>query len=307
MHNLWVSHSKGATMVNSQASSRFALTPEQSEQYWEDGFLFPLNILSEAEAAQARQELEQIEKEWLTADLPLPLNTYKRVNAHLVMPLAARIALDSRVLDAVEGVLGPDIMIWSAEFFIKEANTAHTVGMHQDLTYWGMGETPDQVTAWIALSPATEESGCMDFVCASHKNPILPHKDTYSNTNLLSRGQEIAVDVADEDKTRITLAPGQMSLHHGLTIHGSGPNRSDDRRIGLAIRYLNPNARQLVADRDYAILARGTDGQSNFISVEPPSALFSVEALDLYEQVRRDQSKALAEGAESSVPLYSTS
>ncbi len=286
-------------------SNAHELTQEQSDRYWQDGFLFPLSVFSEDEAAEFRAELEQVEKDWLAADLPLPLNTYKRVNAHLVIPLAARIAQDKRILDAVEGVLGPDIMIWSAEFFIKEPRTQHAVGMHQDLTYWGMGETPDQVTAWIALSPATVQSGCMDFVRGSHKNPILPHNDTYSETNLLSRGQEVAVDVSDDDKTHIELKPGQMSLHHGLTIHGSGPNASNDRRIGLAIRYLSPGAQQLVADRDYAMLARGSDAHSNFVPVQAPDALFSPEALALYEQVRLDQSKALAEGADSSVPLYS--
>ncbi|MCA0928225.1 phytanoyl-CoA dioxygenase family protein [Ruegeria profundi] len=286
------------------AQSSHALTADQTAQYWEDGYLFPLTVFSEAETAEIRAEFEQLERDWLSADLPLPLNTYKRVNAHLVIPLAAQIALDIRVLDVVEHILGPDIMVWSAEFFVKEAHTEHTVGMHQDLTYWGMGETPDQVTAWIALSPATVASGCMDFVRGSHKNPILPHTDTYSDTNLLSRGQEIAVEVAEEEKTHIELAPGQMSLHHGLTIHGSGPNRSDDRRIGLAIRYLNPNARQLVADRDYAMLARGRDGQSNFVAVNPPQELFSEQSLALYEQVRRDQSKALADGAKNAVPLY---
>ncbi len=291
-------------MSDQNAKHQSTLTQAQSARYWEDGFLFPLSVFSEQEASEIRAEFEGIERDWRDADLPLPLNTYKRVNAHLVMPMAARIALDARVLDVVQGVLGPDIMVWSAEFFVKEPRTKHTVGMHQDLTYWGMGETPDQVTAWIALSPATVESGCMDFVRESHKNPILPHNDTYSETNLLSRGQEIAVEVADEDKTHIELKPGQMSLHHGLTIHGSGPNRSDDRRIGLAIRYLNPIARQLVAERDYAMPARGRDAQGNFVHVEPPNGLFSNEALTLYEQVRQDQSKALAQGADNSVPLY---
>lgn len=111
------------------------LAQQHSDQYWKDGYLFPLSVFSEAEAAGFRAELEQIESDWLEADLPLPLNTYKRVNAHLVMPLATRIAQDPRVLDVVEGVLGADIMIWWAEFFIKEANTVQTVGMHQDLTY----------------------------------------------------------------------------------------------------------------------------------------------------------------------------
>ena len=291
-------------MSQSPPSATTTLSTDQTTQYWRDGYLFPLTILSQNEALDARSQLEQIEAEWLTADLPQPLGTYKRVNAHLVMPLAARLALDPRILDAVQGVLGPDLMVWSAEFFIKEPGTAHTVGMHQDLTYWGMGETPDQVTAWLALSPATKNSGCMDFVTGSHKNPILPHNDTYSDTNLLSRGQEIAVTVAEEDKTPIELAPGQMSLHHGLTIHGSGPNQSNDRRIGLAIRYVNPNARQLVADRDYAMLARGQDAQGNFIHVDPPEQLFSQQSLTLYDQVRHDQAKALVDGAKDTVPLY---
>ncbi|SLN38609.1 1-deoxypentalenic acid 11-beta-hydroxylase [Roseovarius litorisediminis] len=280
------------------------LSAAQTEHYWEDGFLFPLQVFDETEAAQYRAELEAIERDWLPADLPLPLNTYKRVNAQCVMPLAARLAQNPRVLNAVEGILGPNLMIWSAEFFIKEPHTTHIVGMHQDLTYWGMGETSDQVTAWIALSPATVQSGCMEFVAGSHKNPIMPHNDTFSENNLLSRGQEIAVDVADSDKTPIELQPGQMSLHHGLTIHGSGPNTSDDRRIGFAIRYLNPNARQQVADRDYAMMARGVDTSGNFIHYMPPTANFSPQSLDLYEKIRADQTKALAQGATGDVSLY---
>ena len=280
------------------------LTQEQTEQYWRDGYLFPITVFSTDETAGYRAELQQIESDWRNADLPQPLNTYKRVNAHCVLPLAARMAQDKRVLDAVESILGPDLMIWSAEFFIKEPRTTQIVGMHQDLTYWGLGETSDQVTAWIALSPATLASGCMDFVAGSHKSPIMPHTDTFSENNLLSRGQEIAVDVADEDKTHIELQPGQMSLHHGLTFHGSGPNMSDDRRIGFAIRYLNPNARQEVADRDYAMMARGVDFSGNFIHYMPPIRDFSPQSLELYEKIRADQAKALAQGASDNVSLY---
>ena len=274
------------------------------DRYWQDGFLHPITVMDAAEAAAIRSEFEALEAEWRAADLPLPLNSYLRVNAHCVLPLAARLALDPRVLDVVEGVLGPDLMVWSAEFFIKEPRTKHVVGMHQDLTYWGMGETSDQVTAWIALSPATCASGCMDFVRGSHKNPILPHVDTFSETNLLSRGQEVAVEVAEGDKTHIELQPGQMSLHHGLTIHGSGPNGSDDRRIGFAIRYLNPNARQEVADRDYAMMARGADHSGNFLHYMPPRAPFHPQALALYDTIRRAQAKALAQGASKTVGLY---
>jgi len=282
------------------------LSASQTRQYWRDGYLFPLDIFTFDEAAQYRADLEEIERKWLNADLPLPLNSYLRVNAQCVMPLAARLAQDARVLNAVEAILGPDLMIWSAEFFIKQPQTRHMVGMHQDLTYWGMGATSDQVTAWIALSPATTASGCMEFVAGSHKNPIGPHDDTFSDDNLLSRGQEIAVDVAKADKVPIELHPGQMSLHHGLTIHGSGPNTSNDRRIGFAIRYLNPAAKQQVADRDYAMLARGVDRSGNFIHYMPPTDNFSPASLALYEQIRADQAKALAQGAKSDVSLYNT-
>ncbi|MDU8927072.1 phytanoyl-CoA dioxygenase family protein [Alisedimentitalea sp. MJ-SS2] len=280
------------------------LPKEERDAYWRDGFIFPIQVFSEKEAESLRNELEQLEQDWLTADLPHPLLQYKRINSNCVLPFAARTATDPRVLDAVEGILGPDILIWSAEFFIKEPRTTHIVGTHQDLTYWGMGETSDQVTAWIALSPATVESGCMDFVAGSHKNPILPHNDTFSENNLLSRGQEIAVDVADKDKTPIELQPGQMSLHHGLTIHGSGPNSSDDRRIGFAIRYINPNAKQLRASRDYAMLARGVDRSGHFLHFAPPTRIFSPESLRLFDEIRTARAEALTEGAEQSVGLY---
>jgi ectoine hydroxylase-related dioxygenase (phytanoyl-CoA dioxygenase family) len=284
--------------------SATSLETRHLDAYWRDGYLFPIRVISEQDALGYRRELEDVEANWRNADLPLPLNQYQRVNAQCVMPFAARLARHPAVLNAVEGILGPDILIWSAEFFVKEPYTDHIVSMHQDLTYWGLGETSDQVTAWIALSASTAESGCMDFVRGSHKNPILPHADTFSETNLLSRGQEIAVDVQEEDKIRIELSPGEMSLHHGLTIHGSGPNKSDDRRVGFAIRYLSPNACQQIADRDYAMLARGVDVSGNFINYAPPDELFEPASLALYDKIRTDQAKALAAGAATDVGLY---
>ncbi len=279
------------------------LEQAQLDAYWHDGFLFPLRVFSKQEALLYRHELERMEVGFLNAGLPRPLLQYKRVNAHCVMPFAARLAMHPAILDAVEGILGMDILIWSAEFLIKEPHSEQVVSMHQDLTYWGFGDTSDQVTAWVALSPATVASGCMEFVRGSHQNPILPHADTFSETNLLSRGQEVVVDVEAADRTPVPLQPGEMSLHHGLTIHGSGPNRSSDRRIGFAIRYINPNVQQRVAERDYAMLARGVDRSGHFINYAPPTALFAPESLALYDEIRKDQAKALAAGART-VALY---
>ncbi|WP_299303471.1 phytanoyl-CoA dioxygenase family protein [uncultured Litoreibacter sp.] len=272
-------------------------------QYWQDGFLFPVPVMDPAEAAEMRAELEQIERDWLDADLPLPLNTYKRVNANIVMPLAHRIAMHPGVLDVVEGVLGPDILVFSAEFFIKEPRTTQIVSMHQDLTYWGLGAVDGLVTAWIALSPATPASGCMDFVRGSHKDAILPHEDTFDANNLLSRGQEVAVDVDEADKVNIEIHPGQMSLHHGLTIHGSGPNVSDDRRIAAVIRYMRPDIVP-AEGRTEAMLARGSDTSGRATLLPAPQANFEPAALALYEDVRQAQAKVMMDGAATNMGIY---
>ena len=96
---------------------------------------------------------------------------------------------------------------------------------HQDGTYWGLS-SPDVITAWIALTPSTPQSGCMKVVPGTHRSQV-PHQDTFAADNLLSRGQEIAVQVNPADAVEIVLAPGEMSLHHVLIFHGSEPNRAD--------------------------------------------------------------------------------
>ena len=275
------------------------LTDRDIKSYWDDGYLFPITVMSEAETAAARRQFEDMENEWSAeGKLPRPFGNYCRLNAHYVMPFAYNIANNPRVLNVIEGILGADIMIYSVEFMIKESKSKKIITMHQDLTYWGLGSTSDVVTAWIALSPATMESGCMEFVAGSHKNPIMPHKDTFHEDNMLSRGQEIAVDIAPEDRTTIALAPGQMSLHHGLMIHGSGPNVSDDRRIGVAIRYITPKVSQEVASRDYAMLVRGEDTTGNFIHVTPPESPFSHASMAQYNDIRAAQAEATMDGVE---------
>lgn len=280
------------------------LSKAQCEKYWADGYLFPIPVMGADEVAGLRTDFETLEHRWLDNGLPLPLATYKRVNAHVVMPLVADLARDPRILDVVEGLLGPDILIFSGEFFIKEARSSHIVSMHQDLTYWGLGAIDGLVTAWIPLSPATRQSGCMEFVRASHRNAILPHDDTFDANNMLSRGQEVQVDVAPEDREAIELMPGQMSLHHGLTIHGSGPNHSDDRRIGCVIRYIRPDMKQIVGEKDYAMMARGEDGFGNFIHVPAPTQAFSPQALTLYDEIRVAQAKVMMKDAKGKAEIY---
>ncbi|MEM8876705.1 MAG: phytanoyl-CoA dioxygenase family protein [Pseudomonadota bacterium] len=283
-----------------------SLSPIDTALYQQDGFLFPIDVMSAAEALALRQDIEALEAGYPDGSLPQSLNQFFRVNGQIVLPLLADIARHPAVLDAVESILGPDLLAWSVELFIKEPHTDKIVSWHQDLTYWGMGETDDELTAWIAVSEASLASGCMRFVAGSHTQAIQPHKDTFDGDNLLSRGQELAVEVDEAEATSITLKPGQMSLHHGRMFHASGPNTSNDRRIGLAIRYVTPGVRQIVGARDYAMPVRGSDTSGNWVHVPRPSAPFAAEAMALYDRVLADQSTALTAGAENAVGLYGT-
>lgn len=281
-----------------------SLTDAQVAAYRRDGFLFPIEVFSATESRDHRQAFEALERRYPDGTLPRATNDYLRTNMHIVVPLATQLARHPAVLDAVESILGPDLLVWGCELFVKEPHSAKIVSWHQDLTYWGLGETDEEMTAWIALSPATPVSGCMRFVPGSHQQRIVAHRDTFAEDNLLSRGQEIAVAVDEAEAVPVILEPGQMSLHHGRMFHASGPNESDDRRIGLVLRFVTPGVRQQVAQRDYAIPVRGEDSSGNWVHVSPPSGIFDAAALALYEQVIADQAVALAQGAEQPVNKY---
>ncbi|HUS52452.1 MAG TPA: phytanoyl-CoA dioxygenase family protein [Thermohalobaculum sp.] len=283
-----------------------SLSEAQVEQYRRDGFLCPVDVLTPADAAAHRAALEGNEARYGAGGLPRPISQYYRVNANLVSEAARMAALDARIVDAVESILGPDLLIWGCEYFIKEPRSGKVVSWHQDLIYWGMDGSDHEVTAWVALSPATEASGCMKFVPGSHKQSIVPHHDTFATDNLLSRGQEIAVEVDEADAVAVALQPGQMSLHHGRLFHASGPNVTSDRRIGFVARFIRPDTPKAGKGNDYAMLARGCDRTRSRINVAPPPGSFSPAALALYEEVLAAQSSTLAEGAEAPVGFYQT-
>ncbi len=205
--------------------------------YRENGFVTGLPVLRSQEVARLRQAIEALEAKHADGAGGHDLAQFFRVNGHVVIPFLAEVARAPAILDVVEGVLGPNLLAWSVELFIKEAHSTKIVTWHQDITYWGMGETDDEVTAWIALSDVTVEAGCMRFLPGSHKGGIAQHQDTFDTNNLLSRGQSIG-GIDESLAQHGPLKPGEMSLHHGRCFHASGPNGSDDRRIGVAIRYV---------------------------------------------------------------------
>ena len=281
-----------------------SLTSEQLDSYWENGFVKPIGAFSRKEASELRTRIEALERREAAESLPQEIRQYFRVNGQIVIPLLFEIASAKPILDAIESVLGPNLLVWSCELFIKEAGSEKIVTWHQDLTYWGMGGSDKQASAWIAITDVTEQAGCMRFVPGSHKQDLVPHVDTFSDKNLLSRGQEVAVEVDEQDAVLDDLAPGEMSIHHGRIFHASGPNRSQDRRIGMVIRYVTPDLARSSATRDYAMLVRGVDDCGNWINVAPPRTLFGTDEISVYTRVTEAQAAILGEGAEQDVPLY---
>ena len=275
-----------------------SLTSAQTDSYQENGYLFPLELLNAEELEVLLGEIDQARDDARALGIEADLPMYMRTNVHLLLPCVHRLASSAKLLDQVESILGPDILLWSAEFFIKKAHTDKIVSWHQDLTYWGLGETDEEMTAWVALSDVTTEAGCMRFVPGSHKQRILPHRDTFAEDNLLSRGQEVAVEVDESEAVDVVLNPGQVSFHHGRIFHASGPNHSDHDRVGLVFRFLTPSVKQQVAERDYAMTVRGRDHSGNWIEVAPPQQNFAAEALALYDEIKAVQFDALAEGIE---------
>lgn len=265
------------------------LTPAQIEQYREEGFVSPIRVMSEAAAAEYRRRLEAFE-----AKSGGPLGGDLRHKSHLLFTWLAELVRHDRILDAIEDLYGPDLLCWSTNFFIKEKANPAFVSWHQDSTYWGLSK-PDVVSAWIAFTPAHSGNGAMQVIPGTHKTDQIPHRDTFDKHNLLTRGQEVAVDVDESKAVTIALAPGEMSLHHVRLVHGSPPNTSADRRIGFAIRYV-PTSVSQVAGEDSATLVRGTDRFGHFELEPRPSRDLDPALVALHKRITERNARILYRG-----------
>jgi hypothetical protein len=265
------------------------LSADQIEQYRDEGCVFPLRVMTETDAAQYRGRLEEFERQ--TGG---PLRGDLRHKTHLLFTWLDKLVRCSAILDAVEDLYGPDLLCWSTSFFIKEAADPAFVSWHQDSTYWGLSR-PDVVTAWVAFTEAAETNGAMEYIPGSHKLDQLPHHDTFAKSNLLSRGQEVMVEVDRSKRRTVALRPGEMSLHHVRLVHGSPPNPSGDRRIGFAIRYLPTGVAQTWGE-DSAGLVRGRDLYHHFVLEPEPTRDLDPEFVALHKSLNERSARMLYRG-----------
>lgn len=258
-----------------------ALTDEQVAHWKRDGFLSPFPLLDEAELKACNDGVARFEA-WLGG----PINgdaAYKwRSMPYLILPWAAKLAQDPRILDHVEDLIGPDILIFTSTFFIKEPNSPTIAAWHQDSTYYGL-EPKEEVCVWIALTEANEAAGCMDALSFRGAPQQLRHASRVVE-NSVNRGSQVIVEPFDETgPVAMPLPAGSFSMHHGLCPHRSGPNTSSHRRIGLGLNFIPTYVRPSGTIRHAAMLVRGEDHYGHFELVKPPQTELDAEAVATHE------------------------
>jgi hypothetical protein len=253
-----------------------AAAPAISAAYEKDGCYFPYDVTSAAEAASLLADFEAAEAE--IGDDRARLSLLRSYPAQL-LPSFSGLIRHPRLIEAVARIIGHDLLVWSCGFFIKEPDSRSYLSWHQDINYWGL-DGDREVTAWYALTPATVENGCMRFVPGSHRRNDVPHVDSFAPDNLLTRGQEIAVEVDEASAVDVLLRAGQASFHHGHMFHASNPNRTNSRRLGVAIRYVAPSMKQVSGDKLLVSHVSGEDRYGHFEVMPPPAGRLLAEDFD---------------------------
>ncbi|MFI5031871.1 MAG: phytanoyl-CoA dioxygenase family protein [Reyranellales bacterium] len=242
------------------------LTAAQAAHYERDGYICPIDAFSAERAAPWHAQLQAFEREE-----GQKMTRGHNFKPHLLFPWVDEIVHAPEILDAVEDLIGPNIRLFHLSVWPKDPGTGTYVSWHQDATYFAL-DPICHVTAWVALTDAPVESGCMEVVPGSHKLGQLRHADMQDTDNLLSRGQTLAADVDRSRTAHMAVKAGQFSLHHTHLVHNSRPNRSAHRRVGLGISYIPTHARCIMPTRVSAMLVRGRDTYNNFDDERRPTA-----------------------------------
>ncbi|MBU0725462.1 MAG: phytanoyl-CoA dioxygenase family protein [Alphaproteobacteria bacterium] len=269
-----------------------SLTAAEVEHFQSQGYFVKKRALSAAHAAELRARIEAFEE-----TLGEECNVRMKIKAHVVSPWMTDLARHPAILDAVESLLGPDIMLFGSSMFAKSAQSSKFVSWHQDSAYYGL--TPnDSVTVWVAFTPSNKANGCLRVLPGSHLGPEYEHDETYDPQNLLARGQTI--HGLDDDKAAyLELEPGEFSMHHVRTAHGSLGNFTDDRRIGLAFFYIGAHVASTLGRRT-ALLMRGEDRHGHWDADPVPRIDLDPKTLQfLTDMWGRYQSKEIQQAAKA--------
>lgn len=255
-----------------------ALTTTEIKSFHDDGFLTPFDVYSEADAATLGAKFAALEA--AIGDEP---QEQFRIKAQLPFPWLCDVVRNSRLLDGVEDLIGPDILCWGASFFAKLAHDPRYVSWHTDSFFYGF-EPAETLTAWLAFNPSTVQSGCVKYIPGSHKSETV-HDIKPDADNLLPMGQN-AVNQAWETAVDALLNPGQVVFHHESVVHGSGPNNADHPRVGFSIHYVAPKVRETRFTGSTAMLVRGRDKFGHWGQDPEPSEDFDPVCIQAMHDTR---------------------
>ena len=216
------------------------LSDQELLKYQSDGFVVPDFRFPESRVKELRVAMDRLidNNPNTRPEQLVSAHTAKRSEEGVAGdPIFFELARDPAILDMVEQLIGPDIVMWGCQVFCKPGGDGMEVPMHQDGHYWPIDPLAT-CTAWIAVDDSTAENGCMRVVPGSHRSQsLLKHTKEDRTDVVLNR--RVAEDEFDATRAvDIELSAGQLSLHDVYLVHGSNANRSTRRRAGIAIRYM---------------------------------------------------------------------
>ena len=259
-----------------------ALTQEQVASFRHNGFLFPIPALTEPEIATCLAGLNRLETKLGSAVADADIKWRSQAHAH--SPWFNDLIRHPRILDAIEDVIGPDILVWTSTFFIKEPHSQTYAAWHQDGGYFGL-EPKESVCAWVALTDASQEAGCMEQLSFHGQRRMYRHAPLGLPNSINRAGQTIVEPFDEANPTAMALPAGSFSLHHELAIHRSAPNNASHRRVGIGLNYVAPHVRVDGPVRCKAMLVRGEDRYGHFDLIDPPAAERDAAALATHQAV----------------------
>jgi non-haem Fe2+, alpha-ketoglutarate-dependent halogenase len=259
-----------------------ALIPEQAASYRHNGFLYPIPALTPADIATCLAGLDRLESELGAPVADADIKWRSHAYAH--SPWFNELVRHPRILDAIEDVIGPDILVWTSTFFIKEPHSETFAAWHQDGAYFGL-EPSEQVCAWVALTDASKEAGCMEMLSSRGAPRMLQHTPMGLRHSINRAGQTIVEQFDKSNPTAMALKAGEFSLHHEFAVHRSAPNNASHRRVSIGINYLPPHVRVNGPVRLKAMLVRGADRYGYWDLIDPPASERDAAALATHLQV----------------------
>jgi len=255
------------------------LTETEIALYVDDGFLFPFDVCSPVEAAALHDRFEDMER-----TLGEELQMRFRVKAHLPFPWLCELVSHSRLLDAVEDLIGPNILCWGASFFTKKANDPRFISWHTDSFFYAF-DPAETLTAWFSFNDSTVESGCVRYIPGSHRKPAV-HDFKPEPDNFAGEGQTVR-EVDESKAVDAVLRAGQVVFHHESVVHSSQPNRANHPRVGLSIHYCATHVTETRFDGATAMLLRGKDTLGYWVPDPYPKQDFDPDCIQAMLDYRK--------------------